>query len=724
LNKAHRLARRGAVAAAIASLGTPGWAQSDSAQPLQRVEITGTAVRGYAASDSNTATKSPTPLLETPMSVQVVPREVIDDRKARTSLEAVQNLSGIQSSTYQFYDQFLIRGFDSGYGVTFRNGLQLQGINEAVNMAFVDRIEVVKGPSSMLYGRIEPGGFVNVVTRKPQPTAAYSVELEGGRWGFARATADATGPISQDGTWLYRVTANLDRSDSWVDNAHRDNKALAATVAWRPSTTFDANLQFEHYDYRTTWLDASIPIIGDRPAPLPRNFSIIYPQSWSSYPYTTNRSLVAFEWNLALSDTWRLTQRLHYVDSSENQQGVYADNFDGVDSFTGVRFTHTGPGWVRKTLSTNLDLSGEFTTGDVKHRVLVGLDWFRFTDDTPGSTGDIAGTAPLNIYAPVYGDYSGILQGLVASDATNIIYRDRSRDTGLYFQDQMSFGPRWELLIGGRFDRATDAYADTYGSRDSACYPNCTGYPVTAYPTDKAFSPRLGLLYKLSNSASVYASYAKSFGTSNGPDADGNPIPPQKGTQYELGFKVALLDGRVNTSASLFDLTKTNIPEYDPVSFLPRVVGEARSKGLEFDLAGQVTRNVSLIGSYTWIRAVITKDPVSGTEGRRLPGAAPQFASVWAKYDTAPGAAQGWAAGAGVYASSKRQGDDANTWQLRGYARVDAMAAYRTKIGSQRMTAQLNLNNVFDRTYFDHGGYGSAAYGAPRNLTGSLKLEL
>jgi iron complex outermembrane receptor protein len=722
--QSNTIAQRHLIAAALASVIGPAWAQSSApSTELQRVEITGTAGRGYTAGDSSTATKSPAPLLETPMAVQVVPREVIDDQKARTSLEAVQNLSGILSSTYQFYDQFLIRGFDSGYGVTFRNGLQLQGINEAVNMAFVDRIEVVKGPASMLYGRIEPGGFVNVVTKKPQAAAAYSVELEGGRWGFARATADATGPISLDRTWLYRVTADLDRSGSWVDNTHRDNKAVAATVTWRPSTTFDANLQLEHYNYSTTWLDASIPIVGDRPAALPRNFSIVFPQSWSSYPYTTKRTLVAFEWNLALSDAWRLTQRLHYVDSSENQQGVYADNFDGVDSFTGVRFTHTGPGWVRKTLSTNLDLSGEFTTGEVKHRVLVGVDWFKFTDDSPGSTGDIAGATPLNIYAPLYADYSSILQGLVASDATNIVYRDRSRDTGLYFQDQMSFGAHWELLVGGRFDRATDAYADTYGTRDSACYPNCTGYPVTAYPTDKAFSPRLGVLYKLSSTASLYASYAKSFGMSNGPDADGNPIPPQVGTQYEVGFKATLLDGRVNTSASLFDLTKTNIAEYDPITFLPRIVGEARSQGLEFDVAGQVTKHVSVIGSYTYDRAIITKDPVSGTEGRRFPGAAPQSASVWAKYDTAPGAAEGWAVGAGVYTVAQRQGDDANTWQLPGYGRIDAMLAWRARVGAQKLSAQLNVKNLLDKTYFDHGGYGAAAYGAPRSVNASLRLD-
>ena len=707
----------------LSALPVGAQTSDNSTADAQRVEITGTATRGYVASSSNAATKSDTPLLETPMAVQVVPREVIDDQRVRTSLEAVKNVSGVQSSTYEFYDQFLIRGFDSGYGTTFRNGLQLRGINEAVNMAFVDHIEVVKGPSSMLYGRIEPGGFVNVVTRKPQATAAYSVDLQGGSWGYARASADATGKLSDDGRWLYRVTGDIDRSGNWVDNAHRDNKAIAGTLAWRPNATFDANLQLEHYDYKTTWLDASIPIVGDRPAALPRHFSIIYPQSWSDFPYVTNRTLVGFEWNLALGGTWKLTNRLHYVRSNENQQGVYADNFDGVDSYAGARFTHTGPDWLRTTLATNLDLSGEFVTGSVRHRLLVGVDWSKFTDDTPGSTGDIPGAAPLNIYNPVYANLLPTLQGLAAADATNVIYRDWSKDAGIYVQDQISLDKHWELLLGGRYDWATDAYSDVYGTRDSACYPTCTAYPVTAYPTDKAFSPRAGLLYRLSEAASAYGSFSKSFGAANGRDADGNPLKPQIGTQVELGVKAMLLDGKVTTSATLFSLTKSNIPEYDPVNYFPHIVGEARSRGLELDVAGQVTRQLSLIGAYTWDQAIITQDPLSGTEGKRLSGVAPHVLSLWGKFDTAPGAAQGWSLGAGVYASAQRQGDDLNTWLLPGYGRVDAMLAWRAAFGRQRLSAQLNVVNLFDKTYFDHGGYGAAAYGAPRSATASLRLE-
>jgi iron complex outermembrane receptor protein len=702
--------------------------QAESVDLVLRVNGTGQSVtvteEGYAVAAATAGTKTVTPLLETPMAVQVIPREVIEDRQQRTSLEVVKNVSGVQSSTYQFYDQFLLRGFDSGYGTTFRNGLQLRGINEAVNMAFVDHIEVVKGPSSMLYGRVEPGGFVNVVTEAPQETTSFLFEQQAGGWGALRTTAGATGRVLRDQSLLFRVTADFDKADSWVDNAHRKNLAGAASLAWHPTSKFDASLQFEQYDYRTAWLDASIPVIGDRPANLPRNFSILYPESWSAYPYQVVRSLLAYDWSYALSNSWRVTNRFHYVHSNEDQQGVYADlfsSFDGQGTIGASRFTHN-PGWTRNMFGTNLDLTGEFRTGIIRHRFLAGFDWAKFTDDTPGSTGLIDGAAPISIFHPVYSSYLSELRALAATDATNILWRDRSDDTGVYFQDQMTFGRRLSLLVGGRYDRATDAYSDTYGNRGSSCYPNCTGYPVAPYPTDSAFSPRAGLLYRLSNSVSAYASYSKSFGDSNGRDNNGNALKPQIGVQYESGVKAVLMHGAVTTSATLFNLTKSNITEYDPINFFPRVVGQARSRGAEIDIAGQVSRHLNLIASYTYDQSEITRDPYNGTQGNRLGGVAAHVGSIWIRYDTAPGRAKGWSVGAGEYLSGQRQGDDANTWQLPGYGRLDAMLGYRAKAGRLRMSFQLNVNNTFDKAYFDHGGYGVAAYGMPRSAIISTKF--
>lgn len=722
----NRHSLMGSLGPALLGLALLSQASADepAATSLPRMTVTDTQEPDYVVRSATAGTKSDTPLLETPMAIQVVPHEVIEDRQERTSLAAVRNLSGVQPSTYQFYDQFLIRGFDSGYGTTFRNGLQLRGINEAVNMAFVDHIEIVKGPSSMLYGRIEPGGFVNIVTRRPDATASGTFAVSGGSFDFLRVTADATGPVDQAGTLLYRFTGDFDRAGSWVDFAHRDNKAVAGSLAWHPNERFEANLAIERYDYRTTWLDAGIPAVGNRPADVPRHFSILFPQSWSDYPYVTKRTLVAFDWTWHLNDNWKLGQRFHYVHSREDEQGVYATwwEFDGTSTIPGINFTHTVD-WTRDTFGTNLDLTGVFQTGSVRHTLLIGTDWASFTDDTPGSTGDIPGAVAFDIFHPTYPDYSAALAQLNAADAGNVSWRDRSRDAGVYIQDQMDFGPRWKLLVGGRYDQATDAYADVYGERGAPCYPTCTGYPITDYATDRAFSPHVGLLYRVSQNVSTYASYSKSFGSANGRDNLGNTMKPQVGTQYELGIKGELLDGAVTASATLFTLTKSNIVEYDPASFFPKVVGAARSRGLELDVAGQVSDHVSVIGSYTFDQAIITKDEFNGTLGHRLAGVAPQVLSFWAKYDSSRTSPRGWSLGLGSYFSSQRQGDDGNAWQLPGYGRLDALFSFHTLLGRARLVTQLNVDNVLDRTYFDRGGSGVAAYGAPRTFVATVRTE-
>ncbi len=697
---------------------TPAMAENTAASDA--IVVTGTR---YTIDVQTTGTKSDTPLLDLPMAVSVVTRDVIDDRQIRTALDAVKNVSGVQAPIYQFYDQFLIRGFDSGYGAVFRNGLQLRGINEAVNLTFVDHVEIVKGPTSMLYGRVEPGGFVNIVTRAPQAEAAYSASVQAGSWGFLRANVDATGTLAAKGALTYRLMGDIDRSRSFTANAHRDNRAAAGSLAWDDGGRFKARFDLEYYDYASTWLDSPVPVIGKAPAPVPRSFSILLPESWAKYPYTAKRLLLAYSWTWQLADNWRLTNRFHYVRGNENQQGVYLDGFDGVDTYAGVRFTHSGPAWIRKSLGTNLDLAGTFKTAGIQHKLLIGADYTRFTDYTPGSTGAVDGAASVNVFKPVTPDYTAILRAIAARDATNVLWQDRSTDFGVYAQDQIALAPRLDLLVGGRYDWAVDAYPDTYGSRDAACYPHCTAAPLVPYPTDKAFSPRAGLLYKVDPQNSVYGSYSKSFGSSNGRDNNGNPLKPQIGGQFELGYKTSLAGGRLTGSVTLYTLTKSNITEYDPIDFFPRVVGEARSRGIEFDLAGQVTPHLNVIGSYTYDQTKITKDPFNGTLGNRLGSVAPHVVSLWAKYETAPHAARSLSLGAGLYYSSARFGDDNNTWRMGAYTRIDAMLGWRMQVAGVNAAAQVNVNNVFDVTYFDHGGYGVAAYGAPRNVTASLRFS-
>lgn len=715
--------------AAVAALSsTDAWAVEIGAPTqLDAMEISATADTGYAFPETRAATKTDTPLLETPMSVQIVPREVIDDQQALTAMAAVRNVSGVQQQAGQYYDQYLIRGFGSGYGVSYRNGLQMEGIAGAVDMAFVDRMEVIKGPSSMLYGRIEPGGFVNAVTKRPQAEAAYSFEQQIGSWDTYRTTFDATGAVNQDATVLYRVIGVYDKANSWVDYDFRNNDAFAAYFTFKPSSRFDLNVDIEHYDKTMSPPDGTgqVPVSGDRPLDLPKHFSISDPTMKSHYPYQINRTLYAFDWTLRFNDEWKLTQRFQYTKVNETQTGLGNWGFDNTTNTITRGFIYNP--LDRDMYSTNLDLNGEFMTAGIRHRLLAGMDWYRYTDDWKGFVGTDPSIPPLNVYNPSYGGLYPILAPLKQQSSANVLWKSMEQDYGVYLQDQIALTSKWELLLGGRYDWAEVSYSNVYGDNAASCYPYCTGRPMGHWPQDKAFSPRAGLLYKVADNASIYSSYSKSFGENNSSWLpDGQKVDPQKAEQYELGAKADLWGGRVMTSATLFQLTKDNVLGTNPADpFGPQIpIGKVRSRGFEFDIAGRVTDHVSVIGSYTYDEVLIIKDTnTPSNEGNRYPGVPYNSASLWAKYDTAPNAAEGFSFGAGAYLNGQREGDEANTFQLPGYATVDAMMAYRTALGSKKLNAQVNVKNLFDRTYWDGIGWGTASYGAPLSVIGSVSVD-
>jgi iron complex outermembrane receptor protein len=714
--------------------------QSTAAEAqVQLPEVTVTATpfgdgQGYTAKSASSATKTTTPIMETPVAIQVVPREVIDDRKPTSILEVVKNVSGIQAPPGGYYDNFYIRGFSTVVD-TYRNGLKLNSMRGVPDMAFVDHVEVAKGPSSMLYGRVQPGGIVNSVTKKPQATAAYSVQQEFGSWGNSRTIGDATGALNEDRSLMYRVIGVYDKGDSWVDFQHHKNTAVAAYLTWIPSPRFELNVQIEGYDKKqanVAYTSQQIPQLGARPANLPRNWTQNDPIMWSTYPATEKSTLLSYDWTFAINDAWKLTNRLGYSDLDDAQSMMTPLAFTAATGTMTRRINYNLV--TRRILTTNLDLVGEFMTGDIKHKLLVGLDYVSHRTTYKGYRQAGAAATPgvpaLNIFNPVYGNINtALLSAAINPSLNNVLYYQNMDDKGLYVQDQMSLGSRWELLLGVRQDRTFDPVTKLVGTTTAACYPNCDGALDPATPTERALSPRAGLLYKISSEASVYGSYSKSFGNSNSSALtfDGSRPPPQIGIQYELGAKTSLMDNKVTTSVTLFDLYQRNrmTPDLAHVGFsLP--VGEVRSKGLEFDVAGQVSKHVSLIGSYTYNDAKVTKDNTAGataTLGKRWYGVPMNAATFWAKYDTAPGSKEGWAFGGGVYLNGQRQGNNINTFQLPGYGRVDAMLSYRTKAGGYPVTAQLNVQNLFDKWYFEAtDGSTNSYYGSPRAVTATVNV--
>lgn len=696
-------------------------APAEKVAELAAIEVKGSTESSYAAWRATTGTRTEVPLHETPVAVQVVPREVMDDQQVISVKEAAKNVSSVLPSTYQFYEAYTIRGFDTGTDV-YRNGLRQPSFSDQ-QTANVDQVEILKGPAAVLYGRIQPGGMVNVVTKRPLDQAYYSVQQQVGSYDLLRTTADATGPVTADGSLLYRVNFARQTNDSFVDFVTNENTFVAPSLTWRPSNRFELNLDYEYQ--RRTYVHfgtngGGVPAIGNRPADIPRSRYIGDPSIAVNHPNRQDRDYIGFDWSYALNDKWKLKHRFGYttVDYHTHYAGARA-----LNETTGMLTQSLQGAWQdRKSYATNLDLVGEITAGEVRHQLLFGVDYFHLKQNYVGLglSSTVVSVPSIDIFNPVYGDNSALVDGT----PDNSYFIRKEYWTGVYFQDQMRFGDTLHVLVGGRFDNASHGTGSDYVVGGSLA----TAWSRLALRNDKSFSPRVGLLYQPMPWLSLYGNYVESFGTNNGISASGEAFDPQKAKQYEVGVKSELLGGRLIGTLALFDITKTNILTADPNNPTFRIpIGEARSRGVELDIAGRIGRNWTVIGNLTYDDAKVTKDN-SGLQGKLLPGVPSRSGSIWAKYDTGSASAEGFSYGAGVFLRGQRQGDARNTYQLPGYGRVDAMLAYRFKaFGSKLATAQLNIQNLFDKVYFDHGGSGGTRlniyYGEPRTVTASLRVQ-
>ena len=712
---------------------------------------------GYARTNAFSATKTNTPLIDTPRSVVVIPRQVLEDNQILNTQDAVKFVSGVQTGLFTYYDAYLIRGFSNGNN-TYRDGLKLSGVSNTSDTAFIERVEVLKGPAAMLYGRIQPGGMVNFVTKRPQAEASYSAQEQFGSWGLSRTTVDATGPLDKEKTLLYRVIGVYDRADDFIDFRHRDNGSVLARLAWRPIEQFEANLSFQYdhlqvanrgsYGQMIPALAQSYAIPGfiGRPAGLPRNWTQLDPKWYDELPDVMDRVLVAADWTYRFDNQWSVTNRFHYNHADEMQYYLLSRGYNLTTGQMNRKLSWSRG--YRDMYSLNLDVNGEVETGPLKHKLLFGFDYFWYHqvykgDNPPGAPPAGFPLQPiqaLNIWAPNYGgiDYYA-LHGYVAQGAGNVLSRSNQVNYGYYVQDDISYDDFIHFLIGGRYDVAFDVGQEVFGATQSAagaqCYPFCDGHYNPSWKgnkTERKISPNGGLLVKLNESFSVYASYSESFANSNAAaqSADATPFKPQEGQQFEVGAKASLFDGRLTGSIAAFDLYLSNILTPDPRfpnSSFQIAAGKVRNRGLELDVAGQVTDNISIIGSYSYSDAIVLKSNVTGTGailGKRWPGIPRHAGNLWVKYDTAPGAKEGFTFGAGFYANGERWGNTANSWQLPAYVRFDAMVGYRFVLQNVPIEAQLNVVNIADTKYFESSDGGlNAAYGAPRTFVGSLKVK-
>ncbi|PPD48681.1 MAG: TonB-dependent siderophore receptor [Methylobacter sp.] len=689
---------------------------------LQTVKVTGAAE--YAADDSrntdyavpsaSSAGRTDTPIMETPMAIQVVPKAVIHDQQAIQVGDAIKNVSGVfQGQSFGgFAETFLIRGFSTNFN-NYLDGFRWPA--SRLTLANAERVEVVKGAAANLYGRIEPGGMINIVTKRPQATPYYALEQQFGSYDLYRTTADATGALNKDGSLLYRLNIESLNKNSFRDFVFTDRVFIAPSLTWLISDRTQLDLDFMYSD-EDTQEDYGVvaSALTRRPANIPISRYLNEPSTDKSNTTLYNTAVTLSH---AFNDDWKVKARFNYLNRNTVDPqiyGVFWDDNPSSPTYGDMTRDAYGSFAESQTYYGNVNLTGHFETYGVKHKTLVG--WEHYSGDSTLHTQSDPinwGGSTINIFHPVYQptDYSKLPNHYQDGSGSN--------SNGVYFQDQITLFDQLHILGGGRYDWIADVASGFDEPSAEVAYAN------RKTTNDEGFSPRVGVLYQPWHWLSLYGNYVESMGSANGAtDINNKRLDPIMGEQYEAGFKTAFFDDRLISSVAFYQLTKKNMAVGVPGKPYSEAIGEARSQGVEIDISGQVTEGLSLIGSYAYTDAVVLRADFN--EGKQLWNVPRNAGSLWAKYDLQQAALRGLSVGAGAYFQDTKQGDNANTFQLPGWGRIDALVKYSLPIAKTKTTLQFNIENLLDHQYY----MASQAFGTtfinpgqPRTFMGSVKVE-
>lgn len=665
-------------------LATVGSGSSDAT--LATVTVTGllnreTAtgpVKGYVARSSATATKTDTPLIENPQSVSVITADEIGDRKAESLDEALRYTAGVTPNLKPWaVDEFsMLRGFELGTAGVYLDGLLTSGRAYAspIEPYGLERLEVLRGPASVLYGKMPPGGMVNAVSKRPTDETLREIGVEYGSYDRKQIKSDFAGALDADKRWTYRLTFLGRESGTRLDN-DRDNRLyIAPALTWQPTANTKLTLmgRYQKETQSYAWPN-QLQSPGAMGQPRPSVNIGGYDNSWRR-----ENKMVGYEFEHRFNDTWQVRQNLRYTELDRSERNVFPRGLqlDGqtINRSFSPRETH----WRGLLVDTNVQ--AHFVTGAVEHTVLAGFDYTnaRTKDEFPYTTPMLA---PMNLYNPVYTHVP------ITSSDNPYVDKIPSTQRGIYLQDQLKWG-KWVLTTGLRHDRA-----DTSGTRTFTK----SGTGVLAYENiDSATTGRVGAVYLFENGWAPYASFSTSFSPEIGNDALGKKLKPSKGHQVEAGVRYQPSDRNVSYTASVFNLVRTNVTTMAPD--VPGEViqtGEVRSRGLELEARAELLRNVSLIAQYTWLDTKITSSN-NGDQGLAQMSAPRHSASVWTKYTfSLVGNTRAFAALGVRHLGKSRSAWDTGNLNITNpsFSLVDM--ALGMDRGPWRFT--LNINNLLDK---------------------------
>lgn len=700
----------------VTALSVSGHAWAETTRPTEETLVVSGKVSeeptapfsGMVATKTRSASKTAAELIKTPQSVSVIARDQMDAQDVASVSQALRYSAGVFTEyrgSSNRNDEVFVRGFS--YAPKYLDGLSFGATASSqtgtVDPWLLERVELVRGPASVLFGQVNPGGLISMTSKRPAREAMHKVEFRTGNNKLAQGAFDFGGPLSDDGRVLYRLNGIARTQDNQVSDYKETRKAIAPAITWYPNdqTRFTLLTSYQKdpdAGYRNFLPKAGL-IEETSAGYIPLDFNVSdpsYDQSWRE------QTMVGYEFEHAFNDVFTFRQNARYAKIKQKYRYLVYST-----SETELILSRRAQNEIRDTDEFGFDnqLEAQFETADVGHTVLGGLD-YKSSNDKQQFWRGMGPQYDIYWPKPVY--------GINVDESTFSLVTDEKQSLdqmGVYLQDQMGWN-NWQLLLSGRYDWSEVRTTDNQNSS-------------TVQQNDGKFTWRSGLLYAFDFGLSPYISYSTSFE----PNLQSNrapgtaPFEPTIGKQTELGLKYQPVEDTFMTLA-LYDLRQTNVATYDSTKGWFENSGEVRSKGVETEIHSTLFNSINLLGSYTWTDAENVSTTVAGTEGKTPARIPTHMASAWGGYTFQGGPLKSLTAGVGMRYIGTSYGDAKNTFKVPAVDLYDAMLRYELGEMSSSLkgaAVQFNVNNLADTKYVASCASDSACfYGIGRTMTATV----
>ncbi|WPN66152.1 TonB-dependent siderophore receptor [Pseudomonas sp. P9_35] len=651
-------------------IASPLWAQDTLELPA--TDIQGSRVtqdEGYTTSQASTASKSDVPIKEEAQSINVVTQQTLADYQVRSLSDAMKFVSGVsQGNTLGGSRDSLVK---RGFGTNDDGSILRDGVRSNLGHNFsatTERVEVLKGPASMLYGALEPGGLVNVISKKPEytqtTTSSGSAYSEGG----GTMALDTTGPLGDTGL-AYRLIAERGHEDYWRNYGVNESTLVAPSLAWTGERA-SLNLSYEYNEYSNPF-DRGTVFTDGHPADIDYNKRLDEP--WAKSVGIRETATARFEYEL--SEAWKTRVTYGWNNDRYSLSIAQPRLSNGV-----FQRAANGAHYDDETRYASWDFMGKQELFGQRHDLLIGVD-NQVSDQFRGKTYRGAYQPGFDPAAPVYGG----LGEPSRVDAPQSNLSNKLTSSSVYLKDNWHLDDRWILVFGGRYQ-----HYDQYANQGMIKRVNVRD------DNGDAFVPFLGLVYKATETLSLYGNYSRSFKPNDVVDKNSRTFQPEEGRSYEIGAKYDPLPG-LNINLALFDIVKKNV--VTTVDEVSEAAGKVGSQGLELDITGRLAERWDLIGTYAYTHTEILDDPKD--EGHRLADAPKHTASLYLSHHlNVPAEFGAWHAGAGARYVGERAANKANEFWLSSYTVADAFLRWESPVLGHKTSLQLNVDNLFDKQYY------------------------